>query len=75
MEAIQQGRLWAVRLVSGGVIFHIVETGLPALFKRRGDAEVFKKRLAAIDPEHPVKVEVIGVDIVASTISTISIKR
>ena len=67
MEGIQQGRLWAVKLVSNGVIFHIVETGLPSLFKRRGDAEAFKKRLDAIDPDHPVKVEVIGVDIVAKS--------
>ena len=69
LEGIQQGRLWAVRLVSNGLIYHYVENGLPTLFKTRRDAETFRKRIIAIDPEHPIQVEVLEVTIIEKEVA------
>ncbi len=62
--SIQQGRLWAVRRSHDSPIFHVVETGLPTLFRTRKEADVFKKRVDAIDPKDPVKAEVVEVEII-----------
>ncbi len=58
---LEQGRLWALKSDSkSDVVFYAVETGLPTLFHRKKDAELFQKRCKAEE----IDVTVIEVEII-----------